>query len=135
MILTLQRERSDSRCTFGKLSVDGVYQCETLEDVMRPAGVKVHGQTAIPPGTYLVVENWSDRFQRMLPLVVGVPGFEGIRIHPGNTDKDTEGCILVGTSRAQDTILHSRDAFNALYAKLHAAWQKEKVYLEIKNPA
>lgn len=120
MKLTLQRSPSTSACTIGQLSIDGVHECFTLEDVVRP-GPKVFGQTAIPAGTYQVVITFSPHFQRELPLLVNVPGFEGVRIHPGNTTADTEGCILVGMDRLAESIGRSRIAFDALFPKLQAA--------------
>lgn len=120
MKLQLKREPSDSACTIGKLSIDGAGFCWTLEDVVR-SGPKVFGKTAIPAGTYQVVITYSPHFQRDLPLLVNVPGFEGVRIHPGNTAADTEGCILVGMDRLADSIGHSRIAFDALFPKIQAA--------------
>jgi len=119
MELTLTREPSTAHSTPGSLLVDGVFECYTLEDVVRDK--KIHGETAIPAGTYKVIIDMSNRFKRLLPLVVDVPGFAGIRIHPGNTDKDTEGCILVGTSRSKDFVGNSRVAFDALFKKMQAA--------------
>lgn len=133
MKLLLRREPSTARSTFGVLFVDNIRECFTLEDVVRPA--KIKGQTAIPAGTYEIILNWSLRFQRMLPLLLNVPGFEGVRIHPGNTDADTEGCVLVGVARGRDRLERSRDAFNRLYPKLYQASKKEKIYLEILDPA
>jgi hypothetical protein len=69
-------------------------------------------------GTYAVRLTMSPRFGRILPLLIDVPGFDGVRIHPGNTAADTEGCLLVGTGRTEDTITGSRDAFNALMLRL-----------------
>ena len=63
----------------------------------------------------------SPRFRRQLPLLVGVPGFEGIRIHPGNYPSDTEGCLLPGQSRLPDAVMGSRLAFECLFAKLLGA--------------
>jgi Family of unknown function (DUF5675) len=116
MNLTLVREPSSGESTFGVLFVDGVFQCFTLEDVVRPA--KIAGSTAIPAGRYTVRVTWSPRFKRMLPLVENVPGFEGIRFHAGNSAKDTDGCILPGTGRTADRVVGSRAAFDALLAKL-----------------
>lgn len=120
MDLLLQRELPAAGCTLGRLSIDGVFECWTLEDLER-AGPKVPGRTAIPAGTYSVRVTWSARFQTRLPLLVNVPGFEGIRIHPGNTEDDTEGCILVGRDKGRAAILRSRAAFGPLLAKLEAA--------------
>ena len=117
MKLELVRKVKTGESTIGTLSIDGVFQCYTLEDVVR-SGEKVWGQTAIPCGEYRVMLTMSPRFKRILPLIVDVPGFDGIRIHPGNTAKDTDGCILVGTSSGVDFIGSSRVAFEALYSKL-----------------
>lgn len=131
MRLTLQRSPSDSACTIGRLSVDGTPMFWTLEDVVRN-GPKVFGQTAIPAGLYQVVITFSPHFQRDLPLLVNVPGFEGVRIHPGNVAADTEGCILVGMDKLADSIGHSRIAFDALFPKIQAAINAgEGVVLEV----
>lgn len=103
----------------------------TLEDVVRELGVKVPGKTAIPKGVYEVRVTFSNRFQKPLPLLLNVPMFEGIRIHPGNTAADTEGCILVGMEKAPDTVSRSREAFDLVFGKIQAALKVEKVFLEI----
>jgi hypothetical protein len=120
MDLLLQRERPANGCTLGRLSIDGEFECWTLEDLER-TGPKIHGKTAIPPGTYSVRVTWSPRFNTRLPELINVPGFEGIRIHPGNTADDTEGCILVGADKGRAAILRSRAAFAPLLAKLEGA--------------
>lgn len=130
MKLVLQRLPSTPACTIGSLSVDGVFVCYTLEDVVRQ-GPKVYGATAIPAGTYPVVITQSPRFKRPLPLLLNVPGFEGVRIHPGNTAADTEGCILVGRQLGPSAVLESRLAFNALFEMLKAA--KRPVTIEIRS--
>lgn len=116
MKLRLVREPSSETTTLGSLFIDGEWFCWTLEDKVRRD--KIYGSTAIPFGEYRVVVTWSPRFKRQLPLLIGVPGFDGIRIHPGNTHKDTEGCLLVGEERHGETILNSRKAFDKLYNKL-----------------
>lgn len=127
MKLVLQRQKSSGKSTQGQISIDGKFECFTLEDVERLQ--KIKGETAIPVGIYKVVLTQSPRFGRVLPLLVDVPNFEGIRIHPGNTDKDTEGCILVGQSYAKDFVGNSRAAFDKLFAKLQAT--KEPITIEI----
>ena len=119
MKLTLLREPTIGASTFGVLFVDGRFECFTLEDALRE-GPKVHGETAIPAGTYGVQVTFSPRFRRRLPLLLGVPGFEGIRIHPGNHHEDTEGCILVGLRRHVEgrAVLESRIAMAPLQLKL-----------------
>lgn len=120
MKITLKRKSLTAECTIGALYIDGVFECYTLEDTVRE--VKIAGVTAIPKGIYRVIINISNRFKRLLPLLLDVPGFEGVRIHPGNTAKDTEGCILVGTSELNgSSIGSSRVAFDALFAKMQAA--------------
>lgn len=119
MKLNLKRFEYGTNYTIGKLYVDDVYECFVLEDKVRPAGVKVDGATAIPTGTYKVVIDMSTRFKQNMPHILNVPGFEGIRIHSGNTDADTEGCLLLGTTWAGgDFIGQSKDAFNKFFAKL-----------------
>lgn len=123
MLMVLQRQPSADGATIGELSIDGQHECWTCEDVVRPPGVKVPGQTAIPAGRYRVTVTFSNRFQRLLPLVNDVPGFTGIRIHPGNTAADTEGCILPGVVKGTNNVGQSRMAFEPLFAKIVAATQ------------
>lgn len=130
MKLTLTRTTYTKRSTIGELKVDGVFECHTLEDPVRP--VKIKGDTAIPAGTYRVDITWSPRFQQDMPLLENVPGFEGIRIHTGNTPDHTEGCILVGRTKAVDSIGSSKDAYTALFARLKAALKAgQKVDIEV----
>lgn len=124
MKLLVQREMFSDKSTIGTLYVDGVKECHTLEDKDRhleEGGEKVYGETAIPRGIYKVVITYSNRFKKPMPLLVDVPGFEGVRIHPGNTAEDTHGCILVGVGIGQDTLYNSRQAYERLFNKLEAA--------------
>ncbi len=129
MNLRLTRKTFTEESTIGELSVNGKFECFTLEDKVR--AVKIHGRTAIPAGIYEVVITFSDRFKKQLPLLLNVPNFAGIRIHPGNKAADTEGCILVGTTQGKDFIGNSRVAFKALFDKLQTAMKKEKVFIEV----
>jgi hypothetical protein len=133
MKLKLSRVQFDTACTIGRLTVDGTPECWTLEDFVRPVGApKVFGQTAIPVGTYGVIVTHSPHFGRELPLLVNVPGFDGVRIHPGNTAADTEGCILVGMDKMVDSLGRSRIAFDALFPKIVAALSRgELVSIEV----
>ena len=118
--------------TIGELTIDGEFQCFTLEDTVREDGIKIYGETAIPAGTYRVDLTHSPRFRKVLPLLVDVENFTGVRIHPGNTSADTEGCVLVGLSKSEDFIGNSREAFADLMARLERAWRaQEPIELEI----
>jgi hypothetical protein len=129
MDLNVKRLEFSEESTIGELSVDGQFECYTLEDKVRP--VKIAGKTAIPAGRYEVIINFSQRFQRQLPLLLKVPDFEGVRIHPGNTAANTEGCILVGETKDKNSVGHSRAAFNRLFEKMKTASRTEKIFLEI----
>jgi hypothetical protein len=118
--LTVLRTNYTDRSTIGELHIDDVFECYTLEDVVRAPGVKVPGKTAIPAGSYKVVLDYSNRFKKYKPHILDVPMFDGIRIHSGNTDADTEGCILVGTAKSLNAIEGSGRAFADLFQKLAA---------------
>jgi len=113
-----------------------VYECYTLEDkdrFLEEGGEKIYGETAIPRGLYQVVIDQSQRFRRLLPRLLDVPHFEGIRIHAGNTDADTQGCILVGTVRGDERVVNSRVAFDKLFAKLQRAYDDgDQIVIEVK---
>ena len=116
MKLKLVREHGTKDYTHGKLYINDVYFCDTIEDEER--AVKVQDKTAIPLGTYKVIINMSNRFKRLMPLLLNVPNFTGIRIHSGNTKDDTEGCILVGKKLRDGFVGSSRATFKALMSRL-----------------
>jgi hypothetical protein len=136
MELRLERKWFTPDDTIGELSVDGVFECFTLEDVVRPGDifmVKIPGETAIPEGRYDVRISFSPKFQTELPEIRNVPDFVGIRIHPGNTAKDTDGCVLVGRSRGVDRVLESRVAFVLLLDKIRKGLHEGTVSLVVAN--
>lgn len=134
MKLRLERTWCTDKCTIGTLFVDGGFECYSLEDVERK--VKVFGETAIPLGAYNLVVMPSHRFKRDLPLLENVPGFEGIRIHPGNTAADTDGCILVGRTKGTNFVGESKAAFNQLFGKIKEALDSgDTVTMEVVDGA
>jgi hypothetical protein len=136
MKLKVARKWFTDKTTIGILYINGKFFCYTLEDVVRPAGEKVLGKTAIPWGIYQLIITYSNRFKRPLPLLVGVPNFSAIRMHNGNCDKDTEGCILVGMTHTKDFIGGSVLALEKLMSVLEEAYDRhEPIEIEITAEA
>lgn len=134
MDLQLIRDTFAPTCTIGRLGINGVHECWTLEDFVRPEGEpKVPGRTAIPYGRYEIMVTHSQRFNQPLPILLSVPGFLGVRIHPGNTDADTEGCILVGRTKGAYFIGESKSAFALLFLKIQQAINEGKVFISIEK--
>ena len=129
MNLKLVRNFPTTECVIGELFINDQFECYTLEDVERP--VKLAGITAIPRGNYEVVITFSERFQKPLPLLLDVPNYAGVRIHPGNNAANTDGCILPGKGKAINEVTERQDAFADLFQKLDAASKVEKIFLEI----
>jgi len=130
MKLLLQRVGFNPNYTIGHLSVDGGYLTDTLEDAVRTE--KIKGKTAIPAGTYEIILTMSARFGKVMPLLLNVPNFEGVRIHSGNTAADTEGCILVGKNTEKGKVLNSRMWAKLLYMDIEKHIKAgEKVEIEI----
>ena len=132
LILTRHARRADY--TIGRLEDEnGKKLCDTLEPIWRNydgGELKIPKKSAIPEGTYRVVTTYSLRFRKYLPLLVGVPGFEGVRIHAGNTSRDTEGCILVGQNIQVGKVLWSRITLEKLMRLIE---NEKEIYLTIKN--
>ena len=141
MNLKLTRKEFTTESTIGQLEIDGNFFCYTLEDVVRDKNndgdlddkgeEKVYGKTAIPKGKYEVIINYSERFKQQMPLLLNVKGFEGIRIHKGNSAVDTHGCILLGKSKSKDFIGMSNLAYNEFMTALKKATKGEKIFIEI----
>jgi hypothetical protein len=131
MILELKRVALKDTYTIGKLYVDGVYFCDTLEDKVRDLNkdgdladqgeTKVMHETAIPYGTYKVIMNMSTRFKRLMPLLLDVPSFQGIRIHAGNVAEHSSGCILVGKNTEVGKVTNSKHYEALIYDKIFKA--------------
>ena len=152
MELILERIAKRKTYTIGRLCIrqqvmdeylpgtEDQYFCDTLEPTWRDyahGAYKVKGRSAIPEGRYAVVISWSPKFKQWLPILLGGPEFnkqwQGIRIHAGNTIKDTQGCILVGKNREVGKVLDSRKWLNELKQKMvEAKGRGETVWLTIK---
>lgn len=154
MKIKVERRWPKPTYTIGRLYIDGIYYCNTLED--RDRGLKqsdpllyiqkrkIAGETAIPKGTYGVAMNvtspkyagvaWYWQFCRgKMPRLLNVPGFDGILIHPGNTALDTLGCILVGKNTKVGRLTESKETFKALYKLMEKAAKKgEEITIEIE---
>lgn len=141
MRITLIRIANKPTYTIGKLYIDGVYFSDVLEDTDRGLddsmtekeikAKKIKDNTAIPTGIYPVKITYSPKYKKLMPLVDNVKGYQGIRIHSGNTHKDTSGCLLVGKNREVGKVLESRKTFNALYKILTET--KENIIIDIQR--
>ena len=130
-MLRLLRKTYSDKSTIGELWLQDEFQCYTLEDTVRK--LKIPHVTAIPAGQYEVVMTLSSRFQRILPEILNVPFFTGIRIHGGNKPEDTDGCILVGQNQGKDWIGNSLLALEALLPKIENELKKGKLYICISG--
>lgn len=143
MEILVNRTARKEGYTIGRMSLYGEYFCDTLEDTDRGLDAtmsvdeilakKIKAQTAIPTGKYDVILTFSPRFKRVLPLLLSVKGYEGIRIHAGNTaEKDTEGCLLVGENKIKGRIINSRATLERLMSVLlECEKRKEKISITI----
>ena len=128
MKLQLKRLHRKPEYTIGKLYIDGVYFCDTVEDVDRGlysymnvgeiSKIKVKDETAIPYGKYKVRLSMSPRFKKILPEIMNVPGFTGVRIHNGNWASDSSGCIIVGKNTVKGGVTQSKVTMSKLMEKL-----------------
>ena len=134
MKLVLIRHARRADYTIGRLEDENEMKiCDTLEPTWRDykgGKLKIPKKSAIPEGKYRVLTTYSLRFRKFLPLLVGVPGFEGVRIHAGNTSRDTEGCILVGQNLQVGKLLWSRITLEKLMKLIE---NEKEIYLTILN--
>lgn len=141
MRIEIQREIFSKTNVIGRLFVDGVHLGYTLEDTDRGLTDKmsvveiklrkIFGQTAIPYGEYEVVLNYSNRFKKVMPLLLNVKGFEGVRIHGGNTEADTLGCPLLGAKKTDKSIFECSEVNKQLITKIEHALKFDKVFISI----
>lgn len=150
MKLTLKRTAKKPTYTIGKLYIDNVYFCDTIEDTDRGLyqgqdlelikKIKINSKTAIPRGTYKITLNvvspkyskkkiYQDICKGRVPRLLNVPGYEGVLIHIGNTADDSSGCILVGENKQVGKVLNSTETFRKLYNKIKG---QENLTIEIK---
>ena len=140
MQITINRIAKKATYTIGRLLIDGKYFCDTLEPAdhglkKRMSLVKIkkikhdRGRSAIPTGTYRVLITKSPKFKEWLPLIFGVPGFEGIRIHTGNKPVNTRGCILVGRNRIKGQLVTSRAVLLSLIRAMTEALDREEIIM------
>lgn len=106
MNLLLLRNVFTDKSTIGDLLINGNFFCYTLEDVVRLPNQKIYGKTAISTGKYEVVLSMSNRFKKLLPELLNVPNFTGIRMHGGNTSEDTEGCIVLAKTVVNNDLVY-----------------------------
>lgn len=126
--LLLMRIANRPTYCIGRLYINGEYFCDTLEDTDRGLddampieeikAKKVYGETAIPQGKYQLIFNYSPKYKKTTPLLLNVKGYEGVRIHSGNTPKDTLGCVLVGRNKVVGQVIDSRNTYNALVERI-----------------
>lgn len=142
MEIRIDRAWKKDGYTISRLFLDGERVCEALEDTDRGLRQdmpieeirkrKVYGRTAIPSGRYRVIMSLSPKFGKVLPEVLDVPGFTGIRIHPGNVPGDTAGCVLPGRNTEKGKVLQSAKYTAIVIDRINAAIRKgEDVWLKI----
>ena len=127
MIVSIKRIALKETYTIGKVYVDGVYVCDSIEDKVRDVNKngkfdgpeqKIYGLTAIPYGTYKADIFFSKKFGYKVVRLFDVPSFEGIYIHKGNTEKDSLGCIIVGFNDKKGWVSRPTEALNKLIDKI-----------------
>lgn len=137
MKITLKRIALKQTYTIGKLYIDDVYFCDTLEDTVRDLNKsgkfdngeqKIKGKTAIPYGVYEITTNvvsprfkdraWAKPYDGKIPRLINVLSFDGVLIHPGSSAADTSGCLLVGKNTIVGRLTDSQKTFHALMQKI-----------------
>lgn len=123
-MVVLERFAYRDKYVIGRLYIGNIFFCHTLEPKL---GASVSSKGCIPAGVYKMAMSWSPKFQKMLPILFDVPNFEGIRIHSGNSSKDTQGCILLGDNTSLGLVLNSAARVNE-FIRL---FQKNKLQMDM----
>ena len=144
--ITLKRKTAAAGFTLGILTMGalgsaGIYQYNTVEDTVRKLSNctqttctgKIDGKTAIPAGRYEIRDTYSPRFKKHVLELVGVPGFQGVRIHSGNTADDSSGCLILGTRATEFGVAESRKAMAAFNEDVRRALAKGRVFIQIED--
>ena len=142
MELRLERKYRNNNYCIDKLYINGKYFSDALEDPDRGLTdtmsleeikkIKIKGNTCIPYGTYNITITYSPRFKKNLPLINNVKGFDGIRVHSGNTPQHTEGCVLLGFNKIKGQVVDSKVTVNKFIDIVQKALNKgEKVTITI----
>ena len=142
MEIKLHRKYRGTNYCIGKLYINNEYFSDVLEDpdrglqdtmsIQEIQQLKVKGNTCIPYGTYDITITYSPKFKKRLPLINNVKGFEGIRIHSGNTSKDTEGCLLLGFNKIKGKVINSKETVDKFITIVQQALNDgEKVTIQI----
>lgn len=128
MKVVVWRKYRKPEYTIGRVYIDGAFFCNSLEDTDRALmqymsvpeilAVKIKGKTAIPAGCYKVTRDMSPKYKRLMPHIMNVKGFSGVRIHSGNTADDTEGCLLLGDNTMTGRLTNSRKRVQQFETKL-----------------
>lgn len=146
MEILLIRENFTEEYTEGKMFIDGVYTCDTIEDCDRGLNMdmsedeilkkKVYGKTAIPIGRYKIIIDYSNKYGKMLIHILNVKGFDGIRIHSLNEASQSLGCIGPGVKTAPGWVSKSRDTYKIIHSKVEEALNRgEEVFITIERAA
>ncbi len=141
--ITLRRKVVAAGFTLGVLTMGTVslHQYNTVEDTVRNLSNctqttctgKIAGKTAIPAGRYEIRDTYSPRFKKHVLELIGVPGFQGVRIHSGNTADDTEGCLILGLKGTEIGVAESRSAMTQFNADVRRALAKGRVFINIED--
>lgn len=145
MIVTIWRKYRKDGYTIGRVYIDGVFFCNSLEDTDRGLEQymsvgeimtkKLAGQTAIPAGDYKITRTYSPRFKRLVPQIMNVKGFAGVRVHAGNTAADTEGCVLLGDNTQVGRLANSRKRVTEFETKLQIAGGTADLHIVYDDPS
>ena len=134
MLIEIKRHWYTNRSTMGVLGINGTHTCFTLEDVARAKGVKIPKETCISAGSYNVIMDYSPRHEKIMPHILNVPLFEGVRFDIANKSVEVEGCIAVGFERFYDLLGSSSAAYEYITKQINETFiRNEPIELVITD--